>query len=301
MTRPPKRLQDNLGVEHITPQVAISMLMYGLLSDEDAASFKPANVTVDALIKMLKRANEVRNRTVAVNTVDQYARDMTNGSWLWTGEAVQIDHDGFVRNGQHRLLAIIQSKVPQNMVVVRNLDPKAQMVIDTGRNRRTADQLHMRGVRHAPAISSAMTTLMRWRLGRVMSTMRPSVSEVSAIIDSEPEIEIACGFALRLRMRLRRSPSSAIIAAYIEAGHVDPEARDQFFNSLLDGVSLDAKSPILLLRNSIIRSRTHEIRFRQAGQLYLIIHAWNLWRKNKTAQLLRVPPTLTSDTFPRMI
>ncbi len=53
--------------------------------------------------------------------VDQYAYDMERGLWVYPGGLIEITTDGKLKDGHHRLLAIIQSRVPQVMIVVYNV------------------------------------------------------------------------------------------------------------------------------------------------------------------------------------
>lgn len=299
MTRPPKRLQDNIEVVRVTPRVATAMLIHGLLP-EGTDNFSPAKLTVEAIIRMLDSVNQVRNRRVTIDTVRKYARDMSDGKWLWTGAPVAIDPDGFVRDGQHRLLAIVLSGTTQDMLIVKNLDPHAQLVIDVGRPRSIANQMQMAGVGSATRATAIANTILRWRGGLMLNSFSPSVLEINALIESEPDVPTAIAMVHRVFRNVGRAPQSALGAAFVEGGHVDAEARSVFFEYLVTGADLPPGSPILVLRNQMARQLTHNVRFRRAGQLFQIVQAWNLWRKNETSHIIRVPSKLTSDTFPKM-
>lgn len=302
MTRPPtpRKLQENVEVVRVTPKVATAMLIHGLLPPEDANNIKPANLTVESIIRMLHFANEARNRNVALDTVRKYSRDMASDSWIWTGAPIQIDTDGFVRNGQHRLLAIIDSGTTQDMLVVRNLPPEAQLAIDVGRPRSVANQMQMAGRAYAHKSAALANVLIKWRTNRLLNTGSPTVMEVNKLLSEEPEVIQAVTAAAHIRRNIGSSPQSALGAVYVEAGHLDAEARDVFFESLTTGADLAIDDPILVLRTAIGRQNAHNVPFRTRGQLYQIVHAWNLWRKNETIQFLRVPRTLTSATFPKI-
>lgn len=300
MSRPPNRLTENLGVERITPSKATTLLINGLIPAGEAEGFKPTNLTAKAIVRLLHKANEVRNRTVSIDTVSKYARDMREGDWLWTGEPIQIDHDGYVRNGQHRLLAIIESGTTQDFVVIRNLDPRAQLVIDVGRTRTIGNQMHMAGVASANHITAIANVLIRWRIGRMLNTNQATVMEIRNMIEREPTIVQGLAATHRIRRNVRNAPQAALGAAFVEAGHIDVEARDQFYELLTTGANLEAGNPVLVLRNRLQGQVAMQVRFRRAGQLWQIIHCWNLWRQGKSVQLLRVPSSLTSETFPVM-
>jgi hypothetical protein len=302
MTRPPtpRKLQDNIEVVRVTPKIATAMLIHGLLPPETAESIKPANLTVEAIVRMLHTANEAHNRNVSLDTVNKYARDMTTNNWLWTGAPVQIDTENYVRNGQHRLLAVIRSGTTQDMLVVRNLPASAQLAIDVGRPRSVANQMQMAGRTNAHKSAAIANLLIKWRTGKVLTTGTPTVMEVNQLLTEEPDVPKAILLATQIRNNLGTAPQSALSAVYVEAGYIDKVARDEFFGGLLTGADLAVDNPILVLRNTMARQNAHTVRFRRSGQLYQIVHAWNLWRKDETIQFLRIPGTLTSANFPKI-
>ena len=53
--------------------------------------------------------------------VDRYASDMKRGLWVYPGGIIEITADGRLKDGHHRLLAIIQCGIPQIMIVVHNV------------------------------------------------------------------------------------------------------------------------------------------------------------------------------------
>lgn len=301
MTRSPKPTNARPDVVTVTPLVATTLLINGLLDPADADEFRPANLTADSIVTLLHSANESRNRHVSMGHVQKLSRDMSEGHWKWTGDPIQLDDDGFVRNGQHRLLAVIHSGTTQEFSVVRGLDPTAQLVIDVGRPRSVASQLHLIGVSNATMATAIANVLLRWRAGKLMvSTYVPSTMEVHALVDKEDDIPEAIRYITRARKELKRVPLGALGAAFVEGGYIDREKRDEFFNRLVTGADLAAGNPILVLRNTILRTVSHAVRGRRTGQLFQVVHAWNLWRDDKEIAMLRIPSKLSSESFPKM-
>lgn len=85
------------------------------------------------------------NRKVRIAHVDRLARDMAAGRYIYTGDPVRFDKHGVLLDGQHRLMAIEKSGVPQTMLVMYGLSPEAQKYIDGGRKRSAADALALLG------------------------------------------------------------------------------------------------------------------------------------------------------------
>lgn len=81
------------------------------------------------------------NRTIKNRWVETYARDMASGAWKLTHQGIAFDKDGFLVDGQHRLLAIIRANKPIYMMVSRDLEPDTRLVLDQGVNRSAVDAL----------------------------------------------------------------------------------------------------------------------------------------------------------------
>ena len=78
------------------------------------------------------------NRSLARGTVEAYKNDMLSGNWdSQTGTAISFDENGILRDGQHRLAAIVASGMPVMMWVCRGT--KADAVYDNNRPRRSRD------------------------------------------------------------------------------------------------------------------------------------------------------------------
>ena len=60
-------------------------------------------------------------RKISRATVRHYAEDMKSGRWEMNGEAIVFDENGMLKNGQHRLAAVVLANVPVEMTVIRGV------------------------------------------------------------------------------------------------------------------------------------------------------------------------------------
>src|SRR5690242_16345038 len=111
-------------------------------------------VTVDPEMAQRWLGNNPSNRNIRENLVDSYARDMAASRWEMTGEPIKFDQKDRLLDGQHRLKAVIKAGVAVQMMVVRGLDPRAQLVMDSGSRRTAADALQMDGRDHSVFLSA---------------------------------------------------------------------------------------------------------------------------------------------------
>lgn len=85
------------------------------------------------------------NRKMREALYMRYAADMSRGKWLQNHQGIAFNCDGSLRDGQHRLKAIVISGCPQYFLVTRNLPDESVMVIDNHSGRNDADALTLSG------------------------------------------------------------------------------------------------------------------------------------------------------------
>jgi len=139
-----------------------------------------------ARARQLIDGNE-RNRAVKLKRVDTYSRNMQNGDWVENGDAIRVDWNGVLLDGQHRLFACIQTNMAFRTLVVTNLDPKAMETIDRGAPRTASDDFRINGVKNAAKVASTIKCMGLIACGteyRVMDSM-----EVGQVLMNHPQIE----------------------------------------------------------------------------------------------------------------
>ena len=98
---------------------------YELITPEIAAEY---------LVKNTRNYRKLSRSKVLVLT-----RELLAGEWLPSTQGIGFDTDGCMVDGQHRLWAIVQTKIPVTMLVCRGLVPVVKDKIDVGNKRTFAD------------------------------------------------------------------------------------------------------------------------------------------------------------------
>ena len=72
---------------------------------------------------------------------------------------------------------------------------------------------------------------------------------------------------------------------------ISVEDSNAFFEGYATGANLDTKSPILALREKLMRHKTGKVDWKltQSEQVKLFIVAWNKFRKGENVKLLKLP------------
>jgi hypothetical protein len=97
-----------------------------------------------AIAKRWLELNTV-NRRVRRAFVSMYARAQKEGRWYPKPLAICFDEQGKLGNGQHTLLAIIESGITQELLIARNVPTASIAVLDTGLRRSVNDIAHFVG------------------------------------------------------------------------------------------------------------------------------------------------------------
>lgn len=242
------------------------------------------------------------NRRPNVEWIDKLAHDMSNDQWFDTGEPIILDWDDRVRDGGQRLAAVVRSGRTIRFQVVRGVDPASQDLMDKNRKRTIADDMFRRGVPNSNVVAATAALVVHWRTGQLLNKkFGPTAIEVHRFEQANAlELQAASRGAASVTSRLSTGTNTVFAAAWFESMKIDPEAAQTFFNAVATGESLEPLSPLLALRNTIIRYGNLPRKPHRHHQLYQVVHAWNLWRAGRTAQFLRVPSGLSSDQFPVM-
>jgi hypothetical protein len=222
-----------------------------------------------------------RNRPLVPNIVAGYARDMAAGHWQLTGEAIKFDTDGNLADGQHRLSAIVAANVAIDMLVVRNVLPETQTVMDSGRKRTASDALTLVGQKNPSILAAAARFALRepgcGYIGTEERVSNPTNSEIAEFIDGHPDIHRAADLASHYYPQFD-APPSVLAICWMRFSKVDLEAASLFFNSVANMATDGYGDPRAALVKRLANIRRNNERMTQAAYLSLIFRAWNAWR-----------------------
>lgn len=200
------------------------------------------------------------NRTVRPRRVDQYAKQIINGQWRLTGEAIKVATDGSLLDGQHRLLAVIKAGIPTEFLVVEGLSPEVYTVLDSGLGRTVGDALAGEGFSASKEIGAVAKLVIG-----VQSGFNPRNTEAMALV-TRPDIMAFCAEHHDLvdqSVREARTIHTKVAGSRLAWGalyalcalkHGDGGAHiNEFFTTVGEGANLTAGDPRLALRNWLVR------------------------------------------------
>lgn len=116
-------------------------------------------VTPEVAINYLK--SNKKNRGVDKRKVEFYSSQMKNGEWKENGESIIFDTKGILKDGQHRLLAVISSKKSFLFPIITGVSSDVMPTIDTGKNRSLADILTLNNFKYATTIAAVAVKILK--------------------------------------------------------------------------------------------------------------------------------------------
>ncbi|WP_440980037.1 hypothetical protein ACQHGV_07680 [Sphingomonas pseudosanguinis] len=240
-------------------------------------------ITPDIAEKMLD--GRAPNRSVSSAVLNKYARDMAAGRWRLNGQTIKISRDGRLIDGQHRLEAAKKAKTSFPAIIVEGLENDVISTLDIGRRRAMSDVLRERGESNTIVFASALRWL--WMLENnvvLAANSSPSSGELLDLLDRRPSIRNSLKQISTIREIMGGGMAAALHRTFADK---DAERADHFFARLGDGVQLSSDSPILHLRERLLRTKSsNRARMAEAERVALCIKAWNTFRADRPMQLL---------------
>lgn len=252
------------------------------------------------------KCNKV-NRPLRKSKIRKIAREIREGQWQLNGQAIVIAENEDVLDGQHRLLAVIESGIPIKSLVVYGISQEAFKTMDTGTPRTGADALFLHYEDLTATIVAAMSTAAKWcdRLDRGIVSNGGSHSHEMSNTDiieyckQHPSI-IQCAENLNNHLREARPMSlGAGTALYEMFSRKHGAQADLFMSRLFSGEDLKATDTEYLLRQIFIRDAEKIAKLPMSARIRMVIKGWN-WRRRGNTTCNRQVLTITSKDEARV-
>ena len=175
------------------------------------------------LITPLKAAmfleNNSHNRKLNEKQVSLLASDMVSGNWRLTHQAIAIDADGELIDGQHRLRAVLKSNAAVNMYVARYEGSESVMAlpIDLHKKRSQVDILKC-DHRYVEVVNTIFWVTCQ-RAATVAETaiaierMEPHITTLHEMVAKRPKVRGSAGVRTGVLFRMLSNPMNSQVYA----------------------------------------------------------------------------------------
>jgi hypothetical protein len=103
-----------------------------------------------------------QNRKESVSSISFLTQQMNKGLFIENGESIVFDKNMKLTDGQHRLMAIVNSGKSYHIPVVKGVNIKSMATYDTGKNRSAADVLSINGFKNANLLSTFIKLINKY-------------------------------------------------------------------------------------------------------------------------------------------
>ena len=237
-------------------------------------------LVVDKAFAEAVLAYNTGNRRVNKRMLARLIKQMQTGEFINTGEPIILAAEGVLNNGQHRLMAVIESDAVVEMDFRFGISRAAFTKTDTGTARTSSDVLAIRGVTGSAGVAPAVRLLILFERG-LPTAMREFVSnaEVDAAFQRWKGIE-----DISTRMGNYTFPkgvkSTALLsAAYMASTSPSGGRLDEWMDTLATGLGKGKTDPAYVLRERLIWGVSAPVGTREGllEKFALSIMSWNAY------------------------
>ncbi len=268
-------------------------------------SYEIVKLTPQDARRLLDR--NTHNRPIIDSDVMKLASEMEAGRWQMNGEAIKIAEDGTILDGQHRLtgLSLLRDGTAIEFLLIRGLPAESQKTMDQGRKRSAADQMNLSGINADKTLAAAARVYIVWVEGLLFTDNKA----VSAEVTTPRIVEWSVENAEVMELLRRATPFRAIPAVrpslsgavYARLAEVNATADvDEFFQKLKDGIGLPEGSPLVALRNRLVRHASTRVKIADRDVIGMLVRTFNDWMSGRTYSKLQLPSggRFTVENFP---
>lgn len=235
--------------------------------------------------------DEWHNRPESSSALQRFAAAMERG-WVLTGEPIIFSKSGRLLNGQHRLLAGIQSDVGFPTLVVFGIDDESFKYMDIGTRRTAAHIFSIENVKNYAAMAAASKVVIaydRRSIGSGEASGVKLVMENTDLLDwyhKNERLQHSLKFGQLMNDERFHSLSVGTALHYICARKHRNNA-DEFFQMVGDGVGAKKGDPEFYLRKVLNdAAKDEKKRIHWATRAAFTVDAWNAARRGQNLRSL---------------
>ena len=272
--------------------------------------------TIDASRASRYLGENKDNRKPSPSWVRTLAARQQRDEWMFTGDPIRFDRDGYLRDGQHRLSMVVQTGIPIEVPVIRGLDPNVFMVLDTGKRRELDTVLYILQYPNPHPLSVVIKEIWAY-----LGNLRPSGVSNDLFVRfmrEHPEIEDSVNFYQERKgnehVNLVGFSKPLTVSHYLLC-RVDKEKGEDFITEIMFGRNPVTGAAVTgaasTLRTTLIkwaRPMPQGKKAPDSAALFAIIQVWNQVQAGKEskaqvrypkADRLKIPQSIIPRGFPK--
>jgi hypothetical protein len=241
------------------------------------------------------------NRRTRQGVINNLVRAIKTDSWFPTIEPIHFDSQGRLRNGQHRMWAILESGRTLEFLIVRGATEEEIDAIDTGTKRSPGDVITLRhGTPDGDVAATVLKLLWMMEEGYLpggggltgRSAHAPTNHQMAQYFLQHPKLLTSIQYVNQTPAIRTMGPKGTMTFCHYLITHAGGAQADEFWNCLAMAIYGHNNDPILRLRERLTKSKNAGTQNKRdkltvTEMSALIIKGWNFWISNTPVQVLR--------------
>jgi len=302
-----KHKMSRMGVKIGTKAIQLPLVSFFAVSIQAASTNKiiQCYCEIDGAIANQILSTNIQNRPLKRGAIDQYCGDMQRDKWFseMTGDPIRINENGNLSDGQHRMVALIESGTTQIFQIQFNVPSRYFKNFDTGTPRKLADIYGILGYKNPNDLSALSNLVQKWEMGDIQMNYHLTNDEGIILIKKRPEIEGHLKYAMKRSTQNRQlMPLSIYAFLHYAFSKMNKKQADEFLSRLSVGDGLLVGDPIYVLREKLLRSRhakNKSFKMSKFEKLAASIRAWNHFREGRD-QISSLSSRVSKE-FPKIV
>lgn len=233
------------------------------------------------------------NRNLSTQSVDKFARLLTEGNFRYNGDAIRFSTDRRLLDAQHRLHGCVKSGVPFESVIAWGIEPGAQITMDRNRKRTRIDHLRIMGEHSTKELATVLNLSVAWDRGDRLSIghqTKVEYEEAYQYLLDYPAIRSSLAYVEMLGISRVRKVVNPAHLAFIHwvLSCIDQADADDFVEKVVSGQYVESDNEA----THRLHVRLRDLRVGRMDKSYevvpLAMKGWNLYRTGVLTKQLRI-------------
>lgn len=265
-------------------KLTIAGVEVNALTEHDAITITP-----DEAKRLLEQDN--RNfRKVSRGEVAKHINSMKEGKWRFNGDSIALDASGLVKDGQHRLIACMESQIPMKVFPIRinsdiNIDNKKKLLFDA--------ILAGMGYHYSVSLSALIKIIYRYESGiRNFYSNKEEIDNNTLIEFFKKNLDIVDSLNLTMPYFKKCGVPHTVLASFYHLAHKrNADMAREFLRlfsldfSEYERIGITNLNSMYHLKRMIMKTGEKE-RIPVPVLAAWMIKTWNYWAENKPCRLL---------------
>jgi hypothetical protein len=238
------------------------------------------------------------NRNPSPRHVRILADEMKSGAFKLNGDAIRVGVSGRILDGQHRLMAIIQSGISIETLVIRGLPDGVFDTIDNLCKRRdNVTIFQLKGELHCATLNGAIAFVLRYKTGDMYGNRKLSATAADAALKQYPSIRDSVSISINGAKKIMTP--SMLAGLHFLFSEKNEELANVFVDGICDGFDMEKHQNFHMLRERLIANQGGVSRMNTVFMAALSVKAWNYTRANRVTGVLKYSPK--NEAFPSIL